>query len=480
MLPLLSSSTPAPPPPPPYPPPPTSTIELHAIEQTFVIAGSVHTFNASAFRQSLASSLRVTESTISLNVSAASVRVDTTITTTSASVQAAVESMMGTFASDVTFASAYLGVTVQSATAPQSSISTVAAPAPPSPDAPLASTTRPPPRPPPTTALSTSPSALPLGGATVEALEAGASSMGTGGVVGIGIGVGLVIALCLCALVLVKLLLNTPKGHEGKRSLGEGDRREDRREAGTLASTPEATTEHQARRSMDAESHAESPLAASAALFAACMLGDDDIDVTQFMHACREYTQVLKLLGSSTNLAVHEVNGNMAKIDKQYRMDPMRYVSMRTLLVDEMTARKHSADAGLCDPSAAVGLLWARRGLRYWLAAFAPLIDFGVDDVCGDAWGSGEAGPKAQSGYDSAMAAYAASFQQFNGFASSNLFKLTARAQPGWCQMGPKLAESPDELREGVAAWSEAVAPLLDRMAELHTELNLEDVRRGM
>ena len=246
---------------------------------------------------------------------------------------------------------------------------------------------------------------------------------------------------------------------------------------GEGASTPAAAP---AQASADAESHAESPLVASAALFAACMLGDDDVDVTQFMHACREYTQVLALLGTSTKLAAREVHGNLAKIDKHYKLDPERFASMRTLLVDEMKTRKHSADAGLYDSSAAVGLLWARRGLRYWLAAFAPLIAFGVDDVCGDAWGSGEAGPKAQSGYDTAMAAYAASLQPFNGFASNRLFKLAARAQPKWSQMGPKLADSPEALRSGMVAWSDALGSLLDRMAKLQTELNLEDMRRGM
>ena len=226
----------------------------------------------------------------------------------------------------------------------------------------------------------------------------------------------------------------------------------------------------------------ESPLVASAALFATCLLGDDDVDVTCFMHACREYTTVLQRLGSTTKMAVKEVHSNMAKIEKHYNLDPVRFKSMRALLEDEMGLKKHSVDTGLVDPSAAVGLLWARRGLRYWLALFRPLVAdrAAVVAECGDAWGGGAASATGRTGLEAALKAYDDSLAPYNGMMSTRLFKLAARMSPAWNIMGPKLAASPDALHAGMAAWSDAVGALIERMTMVQTQMNLECLRRGM
>ena len=44
-------------------------------------------------------------------------------------------------------------------------------------------------------------------------------------------------------------------------------------------------------------------------------IGEDDVDVAMFMRACREYTVVLKRIGSTTKMAVREVGSNMDKIE---------------------------------------------------------------------------------------------------------------------------------------------------------------------
>ena len=133
-------------------------------------------------------------------------------------------------------------------------------------------------------------------------------------------------------------------------------------------------------------------LSTNAATFSAALLGDDDVDVEVFMRGCREFaTTVLTKLGSFTTPAYKQVHDNMAKVDTTYLLNPERFRSMHAILEEEVHSQMHSrmATSGLADPSAAMGLLWARRGLRYWLVLFRPLLD----------------GTGGLPGYDEAMAA---------------------------------------------------------------------------
>ena len=45
---------------------------------------------------------------------------------------------------------------------------------------------------------------------------------------------------------------------------------------------------------------------------------------------------------------------------------------------------------------------------------------------------------------------------------------------------GPQIASSPSELREDIAAWSAALGSVLERMAAMHKELDLEDLRKSI
>ena len=102
------------------PPPPASPgqIQLRTIEQTFILAGTVETFDRDGFRTNLATSLSVEPAAIALNVSAASVEVVSTITTTSQDVAAAVQTQMSSFSNNTALATSMLGVTVESASLP--------------------------------------------------------------------------------------------------------------------------------------------------------------------------------------------------------------------------------------------------------------------------------------------------------------------------------------------------------------------------
>ena len=52
--------------------------------------------------------------------------------------------------------------------------------------------------------------------------------------------------------------------------------------------------------------------------------------------------------------------------------------SMRELLEAELGAQMHQPGGLLADPSAAMGLLWARRGLEFWIHVFKAKLE----EVC--------------------------------------------------------------------------------------------------
>ena len=113
------------------------------------------------------------------------------------------------------------------------------------------------------------------------------------------------------------------------------------------------------------------PIMVSAEAFERCLLGDDDdVQVPLFMAACKCYCNVLNVIGPFTLLTVREVNANMAKIDTSLQLDAVAYCSMRALLTAEVDAGMHQEGAILANPSAAMGLLWARRGLSFWLEIY--------------------------------------------------------------------------------------------------------------
>jgi hypothetical protein len=108
----------------------------------------------------------------------------------------------------------------------------------------------------------------------------------------------------------------------------------------------------------------------SAQRFAECLLDEHDVDTNLFMRACRHYTKVLERIGPFTVLSVRETHSNLSKIETTYLIDPRRFRSMMTMLEEEVSSAMHAPGGVLIDPSAAMGLLWARRGLSFWISLF--------------------------------------------------------------------------------------------------------------
>jgi hypothetical protein len=134
--------------------------------------------------------------------------------------------------------------------------------------------------------------------------------------------------------------------------------------------------------SAGAASVAERVLRTNAATFSGALLGEDDVDVLEFMRGCREFCDtILVRLGSFSRPAAKQVTDNLAKIEATYALNPRRFGSMHALLEEEARSQMHARmrTRGLADPSAAMGLLWARRGLQYWICLFRPLLEAGLD-----------------------------------------------------------------------------------------------------
>ncbi len=300
----------------------------------------------------------------------------------------------------------------------------------------------------------------------------------------------------------------------------------------------------------------------SAQSFAECMLDEDDVDVPRFIAACRGYVDVLHRLGPFTMISIREVQSNMVKEETAFGVDPQRLVSMRALLEEEVKSHTHSPGGVLADPSAAMGLLWARRGLAFWLSLFTPHVDeylrgrpggdppspsldgkssspgtvlaphaadgdgdgprvesptgkrrtpaavlCGVTAKAGGGLSPATVAPGAsaaepgllggltgglgaglgnmlpsgvvsQKGYEECMRAYEETIGPFNGWIGRNTFNLGARATPDWEAIGAKLAPTRDEFHDDADVWCAAVTAVLERMAKMQRELDLEDQRK--
>lgn len=183
----------------------------------------------------------------------------------------------------------------------------------------------------------------------------------------------------------------------------------------------------------------------------------------------------------------------MDKVEHTYAIAPDRFRSMRELLQEEVHVKLHSAETGLADPSAAMGLLWARRGLSYWIALFRPIREWqapaaswsAFTDSAADAPAAVHGSPAtekraagAASGYHVSMRAYEETLGRFAGWVSRNMFTIAARATPELRTWGPALASSPAALQADVNEWCASVEPVLARMSSMSEDLDIEDMRK--
>ena len=138
---LPSPPSPPPPfPPPPIPPLPPNSALVHEVRFSLVVAGSVETVDRTAIRQSVATAVGVSVSSVRLTLTAASVAVAVTIETASRTAAMSTKTLLDSRLQNATSAGELLQMSVEAITPPTVASVIVGAPPPPSP-----SPTNPPP-----------------------------------------------------------------------------------------------------------------------------------------------------------------------------------------------------------------------------------------------------------------------------------------------------------------------------------------------
>mmetsp|Transcript_38775 Transcript_38775/g.91836 ORF Transcript_38775/g.91836 Transcript_38775/m.91836 type:complete len:304 (-) Transcript_38775:31-942(-) len=236
-------------------------------------------------------------------------------------------------------------------------------------------------------------------------------------------------------------------------------------ETASLPIDPNATVSNPAPRKSVQKS--ERPLELSALHFSSCLLGDRDVDVANFMIACTEYTYVLERLGTFTLVSVREVHSNVRKIALTYEMNPYSYRSMETLLEAEKHAEIHGPEAQLADPSSAMGLLWARRGLQFWVVLYRNVLKVAAEE-------------KTVNIKQLSEAAHSEVLKPFTGWISRSSFSVAVQAMPDWQDMALRLSTDPETLTHDMELWTDAVSSVLARMEILQAEACLEDSRKSL
>mmetsp|Transcript_12393 Transcript_12393/g.34808 ORF Transcript_12393/g.34808 Transcript_12393/m.34808 type:complete len:316 (+) Transcript_12393:139-1086(+) len=210
------------------------------------------------------------------------------------------------------------------------------------------------------------------------------------------------------------------------------------------------------------------PLRLSAKQFEDCLLGDHDVDVKLFMHGCLQYTHILQRMGPFSSVMIREVENNVKKINSAYQVDHFLSRSMNELLGSEADAAMHSRGGVLADPSAAMGLLWARRGLLFWEAVYRLALQNIKDN---------------SKEIDIRRVAEKAHWEVLagcTGWVSQSSFKLVTSTMPDWATISAVLAPDSAMLRQDLERWSRAIVVLGDRMRKMHTDKDLEDTRRSL
>lgn len=215
------------------------------------------------------------------------------------------------------------------------------------------------------------------------------------------------------------------------------------------------------------------PLALSASEFRECLLGDGDVDVERFMASCTEFSKLLGRMGSFARLLTREVRGNVSKINGTYSNNPGVYRSARALLEGEKNNGMHKEGGVLADPSGAMGMLWARRGLLFWATAFEGLAE--SEEAAGP-----DAEPSSVPVKKVAGAAYDEVLRQFNGWMTRSSFSMAINHMPDWNTLNSNLGPSREEVAADMRAWAAVTRDVVDRLKALHTEYDLEDTRKSL
>ena len=118
------------------------------------------------------------------------------------------------------------------------------------------------------------------------------------------------------------------------------------------------------------------PLRRSARAFSECSQGSD-INVPRFLRAAKAYCDLVSRFGRFAVPSAGEISRCIVKVEQaaaQLAKNGTKGNSMKALLQAEVALGLHGPGGVLADPSAAMGLLWTRRGIAFWLDVFQQQI----------------------------------------------------------------------------------------------------------
>ena len=209
------------------------------------------------------------------------------------------------------------------------------------------------------------------------------------------------------------------------------------------------------------------PLRRSAIAFNECSKGSD-IDVPRFLRAAKQYCELAAQFGRFAVPSASEVRRCIEKIEQAVNKlegsSRKSHHSMRALLQAEIALGLHQPGGELADPSAAMGVLWTRRGLAFWMEVFQMQVQ------------------KSSSLRDQMSQAYDRTLSNFHGFISRRAFHVASSATPSWEQVrtNAELAPTEEALRDDLKVWANALKKLLKSMHAMQVQLDLEDKRRSV
>mmetsp|Transcript_8826 Transcript_8826/g.19041 ORF Transcript_8826/g.19041 Transcript_8826/m.19041 type:complete len:340 (+) Transcript_8826:347-1366(+) len=200
----------------------------------------------------------------------------------------------------------------------------------------------------------------------------------------------------------------------------------------------------------------------------ASVLRGNEVDTAQLLKACKAHLAFMKTGGSSLRLVAKDLEANVQKAERVYKKSPKEGKSLSSLLACEKSRGIHNGDE-LHEKSAAMGLLWIRRSLKFQLDLYSSII-------------SAEQHPR-----EAAYGAYDKHLSPFHGWALRKVFPASLSQMPGRDVFIAKFAGISEEelndeydreiarkLKALVSAWD----PLISCWEEEFERLGLEDTRR--
>ena len=260
------------------------------------------------------------------------------------------------------------------------------------------------------------------------------------------------------ALLLLAIAVLAAAAATASRTVRDRLQRRREREEGALGGALLAAAQ-------DVELGGEWPLPRSSRLMRECLAGESDVHINRLVEAGNVFCDVLEKLGPFA-VILADVRANLKKIQSSpYRAADE--VLVRPLLGMEVEKKAHPPKR-LFDKSAATGLLWTTRFMRFW------------HHVCESSLQHYRSQPAAPVPFRKFIAeAYERVLLPFNGWFSERSFKLALPAIPVEWKLGA-LAPSAEVFWSDCIEWHTAIEEVLGRAQKMMDELELRDDTKSL